>query len=146
MPSIVSSLMPQHPAQAVIASCDDRQGVEGSSTEGHRDQREVYRGERHSGSLNNHSEKLMEPSVASSVYFALLEEKNMKKLAFVIAGLTTLALVAPASAETTIIKKKYDGPRAEMRMHSHDRGLHRGWHRGHTKKVVIIKHGHRHHD
>jgi hypothetical protein len=27
MPSIVSSLMPQHPAQAVIASCDEtRQG------------------------------------------------------------------------------------------------------------------------
>ena len=86
----------------------------------------------------------MEPSVTSPVYSFLLEEKNMKKLAFVIAGLTTLALVAPASAETTIIKKKHDGPRAEMRMHR-DHGMHRGWHHG-GSKTVIIKRGHRHHD
>jgi hypothetical protein len=66
----------------------------------------------------------------------------MKKLAFVIAGLTTLALVAPASAETTIIKKKHDGPRAEMRMHR-DHGMHRGWHHGGSKTVMR---GHRHHD
>lgn len=86
----------------------------------------------------------MEPSLTSPVYFALLEENNMKKLAFVIAGLTTLALAAPASAETTIIKKKHEGPRAEMRMHR-DHGLHRGWHHG-GSKTVIIKRGHRHHD
>jgi hypothetical protein len=86
----------------------------------------------------------VEPSVTSSVYSFLLEEKNMKKLVFVIAGLTTLALVAPASAETTIIKKKHDGPRAEMRMHR-DHGMHRGWHHG-GSKIVIIKRGHRHHD
>ena len=67
----------------------------------------------------------------------------MKKLAFVIAGLTTLALVAPASAETTIIKKKHDGPRAEMRMHR-DHGMHRGWHHGGSKTIIIKKHG-RHH-
>ena len=85
----------------------------------------------------------MEPSVVSPVYFALLEENNMKKFAFVIAGLTTLALVAPASAETTIIKKKHDGPRAEMRIHR-DHGMHRGWHHG-GKTVIIKKHGH-HHD
>ena len=59
----------------------------------------------------------------------------MKKLVFVIAG---LAAVAPANAETTVIKKD-GGPRAEMRMHSDH-----GWHRDHHK-TVIIKHGH-HHD
>ena len=68
----------------------------------------------------------------------------MKKLAFVIAGLTTLALVAPASAQTMIIKKKHGGPRAEMRIHR-DHGMHRGWHHG-GSKTIIIKRGHRHHD
>ena len=86
----------------------------------------------------------MEPSLASPVYFALLEETTMKKLAIVIAGLTTLALMAPASAETTIIKKKHEGPRAEMRMHR-DHGMHRGWHHGGSKTVIIKKRGH-HHD
>jgi hypothetical protein len=86
----------------------------------------------------------VEPSVVSPVYFALLEENKMKKLAFVIAGLTTLALVAPASAETTVIKMKHNGPRAEMRMHR-DHGMHRGWHHGGSKTVIIKKRGH-HHD
>ncbi len=63
----------------------------------------------------------------------------MKKLAFVIAGLATIALVAPASADTTVIKKKDGGPRAEMRMHR-DHGWFRDHHHG--RKTVIIKHGH----
>ena len=32
-------------------------------------------------------------------------------------------------------------PRAEMRVRR-DYGMHRGWHHGHDKKVVIIKRGH----
>ena len=66
------------------------------------------------------------------------------KLGFAFAAIAaaTLAMPSLASAETTVIKKVHrDGPRAEMRHHHHDRGFHRG----HVKKVVIIKHrGHRH--
>lgn len=66
------------------------------------------------------------------------------KLGYALAAIATVALAIPslASAETTIIKKVHrDGPRAEFRHHHHDRGFHRG----HDKKVVIIKHrgGHR---
>jgi hypothetical protein len=43
-----------------------------------------------------------------------------------------------------IIKKKHGGPRAEMRIHR-DHGMHRGWHHG-GSKTIIIKRGHRHHD
>ena len=72
----------------------------------------------------------------------------MKQLRWVLAAAAISVLAVPtlASAETTVIKKIYrgDGPRAEMRMH-HDRGMHRGWNRGHrgVDKVVIIKKRHR---
>jgi hypothetical protein len=103
----------------------------------------------------------------SDVLFSLnLEEEDiMKKFGYIIAALATIAIAAPtiASAETTVIKRggghhdrdSYrghgdrtkvvikrggyrEGARAEYR------GRHRdsGWHRGHDKKVVIIKHGH----
>ena len=49
------------------------------------------------------------------------------------------------SPRTTIIKKKHGGPRAELRIH-HDHGMHRGWHHGGSKTVIIKKHGHRHYD
>ena len=67
------------------------------------------------------------------------------KLGFAFAAIAaaTLAMPSLASAETTVIKKVVhrDGPRAEMRHHHHDRGFHRG----HAKKVVIIKHRGHHH-
>jgi hypothetical protein len=65
----------------------------------------------------------------------------MKKLAFVFAGLITIAFVAPASADKIVINKKFGGPRAEMRMHR-DHGWHRGWDHHHGSKKIIIKHGH----
>ncbi|WP_426610648.1 hypothetical protein [Bradyrhizobium sp. McL0616] len=71
----------------------------------------------------------------------------MKKLGYVVAALGALAIVAPtmASAETVVIKGGHHGAygaRAEMREH-HDNGWHRRWH--HHDRVVVIKHGHRHH-
>jgi hypothetical protein len=68
------------------------------------------------------------------------------KISYAIAALavaTIIALPTIASAQTTIIKKKVyrDGPRAEMRMHR-DRGMHRGWHRGGDRVVIIKKSRH----
>lgn len=65
----------------------------------------------------------------------------MRKIAFALAAISTLAITAPttASAETVVIKRGHH--------HQHwDRGLHRhrGWDRGHGHKTVIIKRGHRH--
>jgi hypothetical protein len=62
-------------------------------------------------------------------------EKNMKKLAYVIAALATIAVAAPsiASAETVVVR--HGG------MH---RDWHRDWHRAHDR-VVVIRHRH-HHD
>ena len=100
----------------------------------------------------------------SDVLFSLnLEEEDiMKKFGFIVAALATLAIAAPsiASAETVVIKRgggHHDsyrggghaskvvikrgggyGARAEYRGRSH---RDHGWHRGHDKKVVIIKHG-----
>ena len=56
----------------------------------------------------------------------------MKKIALALAAVSTLAITLPslASAETVIIKK---------RGHHH---VDRGWHHGHGKKVVVVKHGH----
>ena len=67
----------------------------------------------------------------------------MKKLGFVAAAVAAIAIAAPsvASAEKIVIKRGGDhhyGARAEFRH------MDRGWHRGHDRKVVIIKHGHRH--
>jgi hypothetical protein len=65
----------------------------------------------------------------------------MKKLGLIAAAVAAIAIAAPsvASAEKIIIKRGGDhhyGPRAEFRGHGD-----RGWHRGHDRKVVIIKHG-----
>jgi hypothetical protein len=94
----------------------------------------------------------------------LEEEDIMKKFGYIIAALATIAIAAPsiASAETTVIKRGgghherdgyrehsrgakivikrdgHDGARAEFRGREH---RDHGWHRGHDKKVVIIKHG-----
>jgi hypothetical protein len=84
----------------------------------------------------------------SDVLFSLkLEEEDiMKKFGYIVAALATIAIAAPtiASAETVVIKRggghhdgyRERGARAEFRGHGD-----RGWHRGHDKKVVIIKHG-----
>jgi hypothetical protein len=73
----------------------------------------------------------------------------MKKFGYIIAALGAIAIAAPsiASAETLVIKRGDHhrfGARAEFREHR-DFGRHEGWrHRGHDRKVVIIKH--RRHD
>ena len=84
----------------------------------------------------------------------------MKKLGFIAAAVVALAVAAPsvASAEKIVIKRGGEhharadkvviksghryGARAEFRGERRDRG----WHRGHDRKVVIIKHGRRHFD
>ena len=87
----------------------------------------------------------------------------MKKFGYIIAALATLAIAAPsiASAQTVVIKRdgghhdgyRDRGARADKVIikrggerygaRAEYRGRHRdhGWHRGHDKKVVIIKHG-----
>ena len=58
----------------------------------------------------------------------------MKKLAYVIAAITAIAIAAPsiASAETVVIR--HGG-------YHHDRGYHHDWHRGwHHHDRVVIKH------
>lgn len=59
----------------------------------------------------------------------------MKKLAFAIAAVTTMAIAAPsiASAETVVVKH-HDG----MHRGWHHEGWHHGWR--HHDKTVIIKH------
>jgi hypothetical protein len=72
------------------------------------------------------------------------EEDNMRKLAYVIAALATVAIAAPsiASADTVVIKHRdhhWLGARAEYREHR-DYGSHRGWwHRDHNRDRVIIR-------
>ena len=82
----------------------------------------------------------------------------MKKLGFIVAAVAAIAIAAPsvASAEKIVIKrggehharadkvviKHREGARAEFRGGYRDRG----WHRGHDRKVVVIKHGRRHFD
>jgi hypothetical protein len=84
------------------------------------------------------------------------EEDIMKKLGFIVAAVAAIAIAAPsvASAEKIVIKRggehharadkvviksgHREGARAEFR------GGDRGWHRGHDRKVVVIKHGRRH--
>jgi len=85
----------------------------------------------------------------------------MKKLGLIVAAVAAIAIAAPsvASAEKIVIKRggehharadkvviksgHREGARAEFR--GGYRGD-RGWHRGHDRKVVIIKHGRRHFD
>lgn len=85
----------------------------------------------------------------SDVVFPLIleEEDIMKKFGYIVAALATIAIAAPtiASAETVVIKRgggHHDGYR-ERGARAEFRGD-RGWHRGHDKKVVIIKHGRDH--
>lgn len=65
----------------------------------------------------------------------------MKKFGYAVAAIVALGVAVPtlANAETVIIKKKYGGPRAEMRHHGWhgDRGMRH--HHRHADKVVIIK-------
>jgi hypothetical protein len=65
------------------------------------------------------------------------EENEMKKLAYVIAALATIAVAAPsiASAETVVVR--HGG------MHRHwDHGWHHGWHHGwrHAHDRVVVRH------
>ena len=86
----------------------------------------------------------------------------MKKLAYALAALATIAVVTPtiASAEEFGIRvggdrdmhrdrdREFRGARAEFSYGEHDRGRHRGWYRGEGRghdRVVIIKR-HRHWD
>lgn len=61
----------------------------------------------------------------------------MKKLAYAIAAICTIAVAAPSivSAETVVVR--HGG-------YHHDRGFHRDWHRDwhHHDRTVIIKHRH----
>jgi hypothetical protein len=78
----------------------------------------------------------------------------MKKLGFIVAAVAAIAIGAPsvASAEKIVIKRGGEHHRADKVVikHGGDRGYRsraefrgdRGWHRGHDKKVVIIKRGH----
>lgn len=73
----------------------------------------------------------------------------MKKFAFVVAAVAAFAIAAPsiASAQSVVIKT---GDRGMHRGHHHygaraDMHRHHGWHRGHNKKVIVIKRGPRHH-
>jgi len=63
----------------------------------------------------------------------------MKKIAFALAAISTLAIVTPtaASAETVVVKRGHHH-------HHWDNGWHRhrGWDRGHGHKTVIIKRSH----
>jgi len=66
----------------------------------------------------------------------------MKKFGYLIAALATIAIAAPsiANAETVVVR--------HGDMHR-DHGWHEGWHRDHWRhhdRVVVIRHGHRHHD
>jgi hypothetical protein len=81
----------------------------------------------------------------------------MKKFGFIVAAVAAIAIAAPsvASAEKIVIKRggehharadkvvikrggEHRYSRAEFRGRDH---RDHGWHRGHDKKVVIIKHG-----
>jgi hypothetical protein len=63
----------------------------------------------------------------------------MKKFGYVIAALATIAIAAPSIANAETIVAKHGG------MHR-DHGWHRdrGWH--HHDRMVVIRHGHHHHD
>ena len=76
----------------------------------------------------------------------------MKRIAYVLAALATIAVAAPtvASAEGFGFRigpdrdyyrdRDYYGPRAEF--YGHDRGWHRGWYHRDGDRTVVIK---RHH-
>ena len=76
----------------------------------------------------------------------------MRKIACILAALTTIAVAAPtvASAEGFSFRvasdrdyyyrdrDDYRGPRAEF--YAHDRGLHRGWYNHDRDRTIIIRH------
>ena len=67
----------------------------------------------------------------------------MKKFAYALAALGTMAVALPsiASAETVVIKRgghHHGWYGAHAQMH-HDRGWHLGWRHGHGDRVVVIK-------
>lgn len=71
----------------------------------------------------------------------------MKKFAYALAALGTMAVALPsiASAETIVIKRGghhhgWHGARAQA---YHDRGWHRGWHNRGGRTVIIKKRYHR---
>jgi hypothetical protein len=69
--------------------------------------------------------------------YQMEEDRNMKKLAYVLAAVATVAVGAPTIASAAEFgfsvggdhdyyrDRDYRGPRAEI--YRHDRGLHRGW-------------------
>jgi hypothetical protein len=66
----------------------------------------------------------------------------MKKFGYLIAALATIAIAAPSIANAETIVVRHGG------MHR-DHGWHEGWHRDHWRhhdRVVVIRHGHHHHD
>jgi hypothetical protein len=80
-------------------------------------------------------------------------EEEMKKLCYVLAALTTIAVGAPSIANAAGFAvyvggdrdcygdRCYRGPRAEF--YEHDRGWHRGWYHHHDyygDRGVIIRH------
>ena len=82
----------------------------------------------------------------------------MRKIACILAALTTIVVAAPtvASAEGFSFRvgsdrdyyyrdrDDYRGPRAEF--YAHDRGLHRGWYNHDGDRTIIIKRHHRYWD
>jgi Ni/Co efflux regulator RcnB len=69
----------------------------------------------------------------------------MRKIVLTLAALAAVGFVVPmttsAKAEDAKVVIKNRGEHRHM-----DRGYHRGWEHAHDKKVVVIKHGRRHHD
>lgn len=81
----------------------------------------------------------------------------MRKIACILAALTTIAVAAPTVASAQISfrvgsdrdyyyrdRDDYRGPRAEF--YAHDRGLHRGWYNHDGDRTIIIKRHHRYWD
>ncbi len=72
----------------------------------------------------------------------------MRKVAYVLAALTTIAVGAPTIASATEFGvhvggdrdyyRDYRGPRAEF--YGHDRGWHRGWYHHPGDRVIIRRH------
>jgi hypothetical protein len=67
----------------------------------------------------------------------------MRNVFIALAAVAALGIALPvtAPAEAAVTKKVI------IKKGHHDRGLHRGWYksRAHAKKVVVVKHGRRHH-
>jgi hypothetical protein len=64
-----------------------------------------------------------------------MEERDMKKLAYVIAAITAIAVAAPSVANAEKIVIKRGGHHGDMHRGWHHHDMHRDWH--HHDKVVI---------